>query len=67
MELFDEMGLSKEKKPFNKLAAASPALLALGEKLLSSKPKKIDLFASPPLAYPRTGVKPDVIPVPRCA
>ena len=37
MELFDEMGLSKEKKPFNKLAAASPALLALGEKLLSSK------------------------------
>jgi len=37
MELFDEMGLSKEKKPFNKLAAASPALLALGEKLLSGK------------------------------
>jgi len=37
MELFDEMGLSKEKKPFNKLAAASPALLLAGEKLLSGK------------------------------
>ena len=37
MNLFDEMGLSKEKKPFNKLAAASPALLALGSKLLSGK------------------------------
>ena len=37
LQMFKDMGLFEEKKPFSKLAAASPALLELGGKLLSGR------------------------------
>ena len=37
IQMFKDMGLFEEKKPFSRLAAASPALLELGGKLLSGR------------------------------